>query len=307
MGRRCTKRNGYKGCHFLYVLIMVQVECAPSKLSACRPNRVRAMRAVCAPSKSSACRPSRMRAVRAVCAPPKPSTRRPSRVRAAQPECAPPKPSARRQSRVLADQVACPSLKSGAPCSSGVQLVSTKQPCTDVYKGEGKVRLSTVTTIRPNNTYTFSANLPCNNNKMSGFTQITLQMIQPHLQPTQAWQNTYVRARTIINPHDFMNDYRWGSNSIQELYAGIPSSVLVDVVAYHLDIGMADLDGRVQFVVDLCDFMNHSADPALKTLRRTNDFRDARRKAAEKERKKDWKRPMTAMLNLELGSGWQRR
>lgn len=141
MGRRCTKRNGYKGRHFLYVIIMVQVECAPSK----------------------------------------PSARRPSRVRAA--------------------QAACPSLTSGVPRSGRVQLVSTKQPCTDVYKGEGKVRLSTVTTIRLNNTYTFSANLPCNNNKMS----------------------------------------------------------------------------------------------------------DARRKAAEKERKKDWKRPMTAMLDFELGSGWQRR
>ena len=242
-----------------------------------------------------------MRAVQAECAPSKPSARRPSRVRAAQAECAPSKPSARRPSCVPISQVGC-ALRSGR-----VQPVSTKQPCTDVYKGEGKVRLSTVTTIRLNNTYTFSANLPCNNNKMSGFTQITLQMIQPHLQPTQAWEDTYVRARTIINPHAFMNEYRWGSNSIQELYAGIPSSVLVDVVAYHLDIGMADLDGRAQFVVDLCDFMNHSADPALKTLRRTNDFRDARRKAAEKERKKDWKRPMTAMLDLELGSGWQRR
>jgi hypothetical protein len=187
-------------------------------------------------------------------------------VRAVQAECVPSKPSARRPSRVRAAQAACPSLKSDALRSGRVQPVSTKQPCTDVYKGEGKVRLSTVTTIRLNNTYTFSANLPCNNNKMSGFTQITLQMIQPHLQPTQAWEDTYVRARTIINPHTFMNEYRWGSNSIQELYAGIPSSVLVDVVAYHLDIGMADLDGRAQFVVDLCDFMNHSADPALKIL-----------------------------------------
>lgn len=104
-----------------------------------------------------------------------------------------------------------------------------------------------------------------------------------------------------------MNEYRWGSNSIQELYAGIPSPVLLNVVAYHLDIGMADLKNRAQFVVDLCDFMNHSADPALNTLRRSNDFRDARRKAAEKERKNDWKRPMTALLDFELGSGWQRR
>ena len=104
-----------------------------------------------------------------------------------------------------------------------------------------------------------------------------------------------------------MNEYRWGSNSIQELYAGIPSPVLLNVVAYHLEIGMADLNNRAQFVVDLCDFMNLSADPALNTLRRSNDFREARRKAAEKERKKDWKRPMTAQLNFELGPGWERR
>jgi len=228
-----------------------------------------------------------VRAAQAECAPSKPSARRPSRVRAVQAECAPSKPSACRV------QVEC-------------NWSSSKQ-CTDVYKDKGKVRLSTVTTIRLNNTYTFSANLPCNINKMSGFTQITRQMIQPHLHPTQAWGNTYVRARTIINPHSFMNEYRWGSNSIQELYAGIPSTVLLNVVAYHLDIGMVDLNNRAQFVVDLCDFMSHSADPVLNTLRRTNDFRDARRKAAEKERKKDWKRPMVAMLDFELGSGWQHR
>jgi len=230
-------------------------------------------------------------------------------VHAVQVECVPSKSSARRPSQVRADQAECPSLKLGALRSGRVQLVSTKQPRTDVYKGKGKgkVRLSTVTTIRLNNTYAFSANLPCNINKMSGFTQITRQMIQPHLQPTQAWGNTYVRARTIINPHSFMNEYRWGSNSIQELYAGIPSTVLLNVVAYHLDIGMVDLNNRAQFVVDLCDFMSHSADPVLNTLRRTNDFRDARRKAAEKERKKDWKRPMVAMLDFELGSGWQHR
>ena len=99
----------------------------------------------------------------------------------------------------------------------------------------------------------------------------------------------------------------WGSNSIQELYAGIPSTVLLNVVAYHLDIGMVDLNNRAQFVVDLCDFMSHSADPVFNTLRRTNDFREAHRKAAEKERKKDWKRCMVAMLDFKLGSGWQHR
>jgi len=201
----------------------------------------------------------------------------------------PSKPSTRRPSQVRADPDECPSLKLGALRSDRVQLVSTKQPRTDVYtgKGKGKVRLSTVTTIRLNNTYVFCANLPCNINKMSGFTQITCQMIQPHLQPRQAWGNTYVRARMIINPHSFMNEYQWGSNSIQELYAGIPSTVLLNVVAYHIDIGMVDLNNRAQFVVNLYDFMSHSADSVLNIRRRTNDFRDVHRKAAEKERKKD--------------------
>ena len=42
--------------------------------------------------------------------------------------------------------------------------------------------------------------------------------------------------------------------------------VLLNVVAYHLDIGMVDLNNRAQFVVDLCDFMSHLADPVLNTL-----------------------------------------
>jgi hypothetical protein len=67
MGRRCTKRNGYKGRHFLYVLIMVQVECAPSKPSARRPSRVRAAQAECAPPKLRAHLSSRMRCVRVEC------------------------------------------------------------------------------------------------------------------------------------------------------------------------------------------------------------------------------------------------
>lgn len=142
---------------------------------------------------------------------------------------------------------------------------------------------------------------------MSGVTQITLQMVRRHLQPTQAWPNSYVRARTILNPHDFMNACRLAPNRIQELYTGIPSSVLLNVVAHHLRIAMADLNNRAEFIVYLCDFMTHSPDRALNTLGRSKEFRDARRKAAEKERKKNWKRPMTARLDIELGPRWQRR
>jgi hypothetical protein len=104
-----------------------------------------------------------------------------------------------------------------------------------------------------------------------------------------------------------MNGYQSMPNCIQDLFAGIPSSLLLKVVTYHLEIGMADLNNRALFVVDLCDFMNYSGDRALNTLGRSKDFRDARRKAAEKERKKDWKRPMIVHLDVTLGPGWQHK
>ena len=61
MGRRCTKRNGYKGsyffayffAYFLYIQTMVQVECASFKSSALRSSPVRVIQVECATSKSS--------------------------------------------------------------------------------------------------------------------------------------------------------------------------------------------------------------------------------------------------------------
>jgi len=133
------------------------------------------------------------------------------------------------------------------------------------------------------------------------------QFILVNLQPTEAWPNPVERANRIFYPTTFIDTHKPSPENIHSLYSGIHGEALAIVAECTLQQIGHKLEAMYLFIVNFCEWLSDSQDPAVVKFRETKIFLLARRHALELLRKRNETNTAVERLEKALGKGWQRR